>query len=74
MGTATLVMWQYCRNLNDINTAILENDPNWEGLVSADQIISISWDISQMCYIVFWSVEREIEPKEPCELKGDISW
>lgn len=74
MGRATLVMWQYCHNLNDINTAILENDPNWEGLISADQIISISWDISQMCYIVFWSVEREIEPKEPYELKGDISW
>lgn len=31
-----------------------QGDPNWEGLESADQIISISYDTSQMCYVVFW--------------------
>lgn len=51
-----LVMWQYCRDPNAINTAILTKDENWEGLVSADQIISISWDNNQQCYSVFWWV------------------
>lgn len=54
MKRAKLVNWQYCKDSNDINKAIMSNDPNWEGLESADQIISISYDTSQMCYVVFW--------------------
>lgn len=44
MKRAKLVNWQYCKDPNDINKAIMSNDPNWEGLESADQIISISYD------------------------------
>lgn len=51
-----LVNWQYCKDLNDINQAIISNDQNWEGLKSAEQIISITFDGSHMCYVVFWSV------------------
>lgn len=54
MKRERLVNWQYCKDPNDINKAIMSNDPNWEGLESADQIISISYDTSQMCYVVFW--------------------
>lgn len=48
------INWQYCKNLNDINRAIEERDENWEGLKSAKQIISITWDSNQGCYVVFW--------------------
>lgn len=48
------INWQYCKNLNDINRAIKERDENWEGLKSAEQIISITWDSHQGCYVVFW--------------------
>lgn len=54
MKRERLVNWQYCKNPNDINKSIMSNDPNWEGLESADQIISILYDTSQMCYVVFW--------------------
>lgn len=49
-----LVGWQYCKNLNDINTAIKEKDENWEGLTDAKQIISITYDSNHGCYVVFW--------------------
>lgn len=49
-----MINWQYCKNLNDINRAIKERDENWEGLESAEQIISITWDSNQGCYVVFW--------------------
>ena len=51
-----LVFWQYCRDLNDINTAIKEEDENWEDLKSASQIISITYDTNHGCYVVFWRV------------------
>lgn len=54
-----LVNWQYCKNLNDINKAIISNDPDWEGLKSAEQIISITFDTNHMCYVVFWSTWYE---------------
>lgn len=54
------IMWQYCKDPNDINDAIRRNlsepDTDWEGLESADQIINISWDSHQGCYVVFWEV------------------
>ena len=49
-----LVGWQYCKNLNDINTAINEKDENWEGLTDAKQIISITYDSNHGSYVVFW--------------------
>lgn len=49
-----MINWQYCKNLNDINRAIKERDENWEGLKSAEQIINITWDSHQGCYVVFW--------------------
>lgn len=54
-----LVMWQYCKDPNDINTAIMTQDPDWTGLISANQIIGITWDNNQGCYVVFWRVMQE---------------
>lgn len=54
MKQERLVNWQYCKDKNDINKAIMSDDPDWERLKSADQIISISYDTSQKCYVVFW--------------------
>ena len=51
-----LVNWQYCKNLNDINYAIKNNDDNWDGLKSAEQIISITFDTNHGCYVVIWVV------------------
>ena len=54
------INWQYCRDLNDINTAIDEQDEDWEGLYDADKIISITYDTNHGCYVVFWRVgEKE---------------
>lgn len=55
----SLVVWQYCKDPNAINDAIKTQDANWDGLVSAEQIISISWDANQGCYVVFWRVLQE---------------
>lgn len=52
-----LISWKFCKDPNEINDAILNEDEDWDGLKSADQIISISWDTHQMCYVVFWRVE-----------------
>lgn len=51
------IMWQYCRNLNDINKAIEERDPEWEGLISAKQIISVCFENRYGAYLVVWVVE-----------------
>ena len=50
------IFWKYCKDLNDINEAIDSKDSNWEGLTSAEDIISISFDSSQGLYVVFWRV------------------
>ena len=50
-------MWQYCKNLNDINHAIDEQNNDWEDLKSAEQIISITYDSNHNAYVVFWLVE-----------------
>lgn len=54
-----LLGWAHCKNLNDINTAIINHDPNWEGLRDVSQIISITWDSNHGCYVVFWKIRRE---------------
>ena len=51
------INWNFCKDPNDINTAIETQDYNWRGLTDADQIISISWDAHQGCYVVFWKVD-----------------
>ena len=53
----SFVNWQYCHDPNTINTAIQTLDDDWEGLTSADQIISITYDCNHGCYVVFWRVE-----------------
>ena len=53
-----LVNWQYCDDTNDINEAIKTKDKNWNGLTSADDIISITYNIIRGCYVVFWKIER----------------
>ena len=57
MKTKKLIMWQYVKDLNDINNAILTDDADWEGLHSAEQIISITYDTNHGCYVVFWKSE-----------------
>ena len=57
----TIISWQYCKDPNDINEAILTDDADWGGLRSAEQIISISWDAHQGCYVVFWKAEPQRE-------------
>ncbi len=49
--------WNYCKNLNEINDAIIEAVWNksfdWEG-ITAENILNINWDSNQGCYVVFW--------------------
>lgn len=53
------VMWTYCKNPNEINKAIEEQDEDWIGLKSPEQIISITYDVNYGCYVVFWVYEEE---------------
>ena len=55
------LMWQYCKDPNDINKAIKERDENWEGLESLHQIIGITYDTNHGCFVVFWIVNEEVE-------------
>ena len=56
----TGIMWQYCKDPNDINDAIANHDEDWEDLIDASQIISITYDTNHGCYVVFWkhTIER----------------
>lgn len=57
----SVINWQYTRHPNNINTAIRTHDRNWEGLTSADQIISITYNHG--FYVVFWRVS-EVKKEE----------
>ena len=59
-----VVMWQYCKDPNEINEAIVTQNENWDGLKSADQIISITWDPSSAMYLVFWRVRQWLDGRE----------
>ena len=59
-----LINWNYCRDPNMVNEAIMNLDENWEGLDSAEKIISITWDGNHGAYVVFW--ENEYENQEGC--------
>lgn len=54
-----LINWQYCNNLNDVNEAILNQNPNLEGLKSANDIISITYDYNREKYLVVWRMSPE---------------
>ena len=58
-GHMSVINWQYTKDPNDINTAIRNNDRDWEGLTSADQIINITFDSNHGCYVVFWRMSEE---------------
>ena len=49
-----ILMWQYCKDLNDIDMAIAVQDKNWKGLENLHQILSITYDTNYRCYVVFW--------------------
>lgn len=53
------LVWQYCKDLNDIQQAVDTKDPNWEGLEDLHQIISITYDTNHGCYVVFWIAYRD---------------
>ncbi len=57
MKSKKYIMWQYIKDLNDINNAILTEDEDFDGLKSAEQIISITYDTNHGCYVVFWMYE-----------------
>lgn len=59
MRKYTGVNWQYVNDLNDIDDAIVNNDPDWEGLNDAHDIISITYDTNHGCYVVFWRFQFE---------------
>lgn len=50
----TKIRWNYCKDPNEINEAITWGDVNWTGFTSAEQIVSITFDMNHMCYVVFW--------------------
>lgn len=55
----TNINWNWCNDPNVINEAIKSRDENWEGLTSAEQIISISYDARHENYVVFWRIVKD---------------
>lgn len=53
------LMWQYCKDPNDINDAVEGWNTDFEGLESLHQIISITYDTNHGCYVVFWIAYKE---------------
>ena len=53
-----LIKSTVCSKLDEINKAILEQDPNWDDLTSAEQIISIQWIPQEKLYLVIWRVRE----------------
>ena len=52
-----IVDWQYFKDPNEINKAIKNQYTNWGG-ITAENIISITYDNSHECYVVFWRYEE----------------
>ena len=48
------IKWRYCWELEEINEAIKKQDPEWTGLTSARQIISVSFEPRHGAYLVVW--------------------
>lgn len=59
---AERIAWNYCKDPNDINDAIIDalwnKSFDWHG-ITAENIISITWDSNQGCYVVFWRSDNE---------------
>ena len=51
------ISWNYCKDPNEINRAIMSGDENWYG-ITAENIISITWDGNHGCYVVFWRADN----------------
>lgn len=62
-----LIKSAVCSKLDEINKAILELDPNWDGLISAEQIISIQWIPQEQLYLVSWRVRQWLPKEENAE-------
>lgn len=55
MSAYTYVVRCDCvESIDALNEAILSQDEAWEGLKTAEQIISINWNDEASMYIVFW--------------------
>ena len=52
-----IVNWNYCKDPNDINDAIIHPNESWDG-ITASNIISITYDTNHGCYVVFWAYEN----------------
>lgn len=65
----SLVNWQYCKNLNDIDNAIIYGNEDWKGLTSADDIISITYNPNHGCYVVLWRVKQKTSHEEITDLE-----
>lgn len=54
----SIVNMQLCKSPSEINKAIVSNNKeDWEGLYTAEQIISITYIPDKGCFIVFWREE-----------------
>ena len=53
----TIVNMQLCKSPSEINKAIMSNKEGWEGLYTAEQIISIAYISNKGSFIVFWREE-----------------
>ena len=56
------ISWNYCKDPNDINYAITravwDKSFDWEG-ITVENIISITWDSNEECYVVFWRINSD---------------
>ena len=54
-----LVKMMVCVTVDEINAAILSDDPDTPS--SAEEIISISWESKNELYLVFWKERKWLE-------------
>lgn len=47
------IIWLYCNDLNVVNEAIKSGEDG----ITADNIISITYDTNHACYVVIWKGE-----------------
>lgn len=53
-----------CRRMDEINQAIETQAAEWEGLITAEQIISIQWVPEEQLYYVYWRVRKWLGNQE----------
>ena len=54
-----MVKMMVCVTVDEINAAILSDDPDTPS--SAEEIISISWESKNELYLVFWKERKWLE-------------